>query len=109
MRTRLRFLRLALVCVSLAAAASLAGAATVRGRLMHRNGSPAAGIQVTVSNSGQGRSEPGRSGSDGMFYLYNIKPGKYYLEVWVDPDKAPTVYQLQVTEPYTDVPQISVP
>jgi hypothetical protein len=109
MRIRMRFLGFALLCVSFASMASLACAATVRGRLVHQNDGPAAGIQVTVSNADQGRSEPGRSGSDGMYYLYNIKPGKYYLEVWTDPGKPPTVYQIQVTEPYTDVPQISVP
>jgi hypothetical protein len=110
MKAGLRLLGFALLCMSFASAASLAGAATVRGRLVHQKGGPAAGIQVTVSSPSQGRSEPGRSGSDGIYYLYNIKPGKCYLEVWIDPGKPPTVYQIQVTDkPYTDVPQVTVP
>jgi Carboxypeptidase regulatory-like domain len=87
---------------------ALANAATVRGRLVHSNGYPAAGMAVTVYNQVVGRSSPAYAGRDGMYFLYNIPPGYYYLEVWLNPGK-PIVYQIQVVEPYTDVAQIGVP
>jgi hypothetical protein len=91
-------------------AASLAQAATVRGRLIRRNTSyPAPGIAVTVINSYGVRCSPAYTGADGMYYLFNIPPGPYYLEIWVYPGGAPMVYQIQVYEPYTDMPQIVVP
>jgi hypothetical protein len=87
----------------------LANASTVRGRLVHANGYPAAGVAVTVFNQQLGRSSPAYAGPDGMYYLYNIPAGYYYLEVWIYPGGAPVVYQIQVFEPYTDIPQIGVP
>jgi hypothetical protein len=95
-------------------AASLAHAATVRGRLVHRNNSynngyPAAGIQVTVINSYGVRCSPSTTGADGMWYLFNIPPGPYYLEIWIYPGRAPMAFQIQVYEPNTDIPQIFVP
>jgi hypothetical protein len=94
--------------VLLVVVAQAAGAATVRGRLIHAGNSyPAAGLAVTVYNQGLGRSSPAYSGADGMYYLYNIPPGYYYLEVWIGAQ--PMVYQVQVIEPYVDIPQIIVP
>ena len=87
----------------------LGNAATVRGRLVHANGYPAAGVAVTVSNQQVGRSSPAYAGADGMYYLYNVPPGYYYLEVWIYPGGAPVVYQIQVIDPYTDTAQIGVP
>jgi hypothetical protein len=89
--------------------ATMAGASTVRGRLVHSNGYPAAGVAVTVVNQSVGRSSPAYAGPDGMYYLYNVPPGVYYLEVWVYPGAAPMVYQIQVVEPYTDIPQVGIP
>lgn len=86
-----------------------AHASTVRGRLVHANGSPAAGFAVTVYNPQTGRSSPAHTGPDGMFYLYNVRPGSYYLEVWTAPGGKPVVYQVTVGEPYADVAQIGVP
>jgi hypothetical protein len=90
-------------------AASAAQAATIRGKLFHNNKQAAAGYQVTVSNAQAGRSSPARVGADGMYYIYNIAPGTYDLEVWVPGAASPTVYRINVIEPYTDVPQLSVP
>jgi hypothetical protein len=87
----------------------LASAATVRGRLIHANGYFAAGVAVTVFNPQLGRSSPAYTGPDGMYYLYNVPPGYYNLEIWINPGGAPIVYQIQVGEPYTDIPQIGVP
>src|SRR5437588_22985 len=86
-----------------------ANAATVRGRLVHANGYPAAGVAITVVNQQVGRSSPAYVGPDGMYYLYNIPPGYYYLEVWIYPGAPPQVYQIQVFEPYTDIPPTGVP
>lgn len=85
-------------------------AAALRGRLVHGNGYPAAGIVVTVYNQGIGRSAPTRTGPDGMYYL-QIPAGSYYLEVWINPTPGaqPVVYPIQVGEPYTDIPPIVVP
>jgi hypothetical protein len=46
-----------------------------------------------------------------MYYLYNVPPGGYYLEIWTSRDASvpPTVYPVQVGEPYTDIPVIVVP
>ena len=89
--------------------AGWAGAATVRGRLVHKNGSPAANVEVTVSNAKSGRSAPARTGADGMYYLFNLPAGAGFLEVWVNPGGAPVVYQIQVAESSTDAPQAVVP
>lgn len=100
----------ALTCVLLVSLMVVtANAATVRGRLVHANGYPAAGVAVTVVNQQVGRSSPAYAGPDGMYYLYNIPPGYYYLEVWTYPGAPPQVYQIQVFEPYTDLPPTGVP
>jgi hypothetical protein len=89
--------------------AAAAHAATIRGKLVHKNNQPATGYEVTISNGQAGRSTPARAGADGMYYIYNIAPGAYDLEVWVPGAKAPAVYRINVVEPNTDVPQLSVP
>src|SRR5271157_3336733 len=109
MRIRTRFSRIALCGLFLVLTAVFAHAATVRGRLVNPKGYPAAGIAVTVSNPQMGRSSPTHTGADGMYYIFNIPPGSYYLEIWIRPGGAPAVYQIKVVEPYTDIPQIGVP
>ena len=43
-----------------------------------------------------------------MYYLYNIPPGVYTLEVWVP--NSPMSYQIQVDgQAYTDIAPIRVP
>jgi len=100
-------LRLA-VSLALALAAALAHAASVRGLLVHQNGKPATGVAVTVSDHKSFRSAPAHVGADGMYYIFNIPAGQYYLEVWVNP-QTPTVYQVTVSEPNTDMPKVTVP
>jgi hypothetical protein len=45
-----------------------------------------------------------------MYYLQNVPPGTYNLEIWVstDPRVSPVVYVIEVVDPYTDVPPILV-
>src|ERR1019366_7197277 len=77
-----------------------ATAATVRGQLIlyAPNGQqyPAGGFTVTIYNQYAGRLSPAYSGPDGM----------YYLEIWKPQNPTPTVYPIQVVEPYTDIPPI---
>jgi hypothetical protein len=83
----------------------------VRGRLFRViNGGSfrAPGIALTVFSPQMGRSSPAYSGPDGMYYLYNIPPGVYTLEVWVP--NSPMSYQIQVDgQAYTDIAPIRVP
>jgi hypothetical protein len=114
MKIGLRFSNFALygLVTVLATGWSFAGPtprATVRGRLVHKNGTPAAGILVTVSNQQSARSAPAHTGVKGMYYLPNITPGKDYLEIWINPGGKPLIYQVDVVAPSTDLPQITVP
>jgi hypothetical protein len=43
-----------------------------------------------------------------MYYLNNIRPGIYTLEVWTGAGAAPRSYPIQVRDPYTDLPQIQL-
>ena len=95
-------------CVALAVASMAAHAASVRGQLVNRSGQPVAGVTVTISDHKNYRSAPASAGKDGMYYLYNIPAGQYYLEVWVNP-KTPQLYQVTVAEPSTDMPRVVVP
>lgn len=88
-------------------------AATVRGRLDRRDGYgrnyAAAYVSVTLFNSQLGRSAPAYTGSDGMYYFYNVPPGFYTLEIWLSPGKA-LVYRIQVyDQPYTDISPLLIP
>ncbi|HXZ33465.1 MAG TPA: hypothetical protein VEH30_14385 [Terriglobales bacterium] len=105
--------RLMPLCLILLFAGQTVSAAVVRGRLDHTypNGAryPAAGVAVTIYNPKYGRSSTYYAGPDGMYYLQNVPAGPNYLEVWTrDPRAAPTVYPIQVAEPYTDIPPIVV-
>src|SRR6266446_4878099 len=106
--------RLAICLVFALAIGESADAASVRGRLNHAypNGQTVSGIgfAVTVFRGDIGRSAPAYSGQDGMYYLYNIPPGTYNLEIWTsrDPRVPPTVYVIVVSEPNTDIPPIYV-
>ncbi len=95
--------------VLLAVSTAAHAAATVRGKLVHdKDKSAAAGYRVTVMKD-NARTTPARVGPDGMYYIYDVLPGPYQLEIWVPNTAAPVVYKIQVVEPYTDVPQIAVP
>lgn len=81
---------------------------TVRGQLLRNGQFPAAGIQVTLYSASFGRSSPSVTGSDGMYYQYNVPFGDYYLEIWVA--TPPVAYPVQITGyPYHDLPRLPVP
>jgi hypothetical protein len=113
MKTRILFFKIALcglLTVLVAESAHAAApVATVRGRLVHKNGTPAAAVTVTISTQQALRSAPAHTGTDGWYYLANITPGQDYLEIWTTPGGKPTIYRIQVTAPSTGVPQITVP
>lgn len=74
-----------------------AHAATVRGKLNRVTKSgvyPALGVSVTVSSPSTGRSYPAYTDKSGFFYLYNIPPGTYTLEVGVT--KPPRLWTIHV-------------
>ena len=82
---------------------------TVRGQLLRADQSPAPGVQVTLNHTQFGRSSPATTGNDGMYYLYNVPYGGYYLEVWL-PNRPPLVYQVSIgTFPYSDLPRVALP
>ncbi|HEX5484294.1 MAG TPA: hypothetical protein VFZ08_16880 [Terriglobia bacterium] len=89
-----------------------AQSATVRGRLdrRDRNGQRYAAIYVPVTlyNQQKGRSRFAYSDVQGMYYLYNVPPDDYYLEVWTSKDH-PVRYPIRVTDPTTDIPAILLP
>jgi hypothetical protein len=81
---------------------------TVRGQLLRSDQSPAPGIQVTLYSAPSGRSLPAYTGNDGMYYLYNVPFGDFYLEVWVS--NPPQAYPVQITGyPFHDLPRLPVP
>lgn len=100
-----------LFCV---AVVSSANAATVRGRLDRLDGYgrhyPAPYITVTVSN--QQTKRTAHTDVQGMYYIPNVPPGKYTLEIWRsrDPKQRPMVFSIVVyNRPYSDVAPIVVP
>jgi hypothetical protein len=107
MTRRATLLRMLMCCAALAVASMAAHAASVRGQVLRQNGQSAEGITITISDHKSYRSPPARAGNDGMYYLFNIPAGQYYLEVWVNP-QTPTVYQVTVSEPNTDMPRVTV-
>lgn len=96
------------------ATTAYAYAGTVRGRLDRRDAQgrdyPAASVGVTLTNDRGVRSSPAYTGSDGMYYLYNVPPGTYLLEIWVHPNRDPIRYTVQVSnQSLTDIPVIVIP
>jgi hypothetical protein len=93
--------------------AAVVEASTVRGRLDRQNQYgryPAAGVPVSVYRPDLGQSAMSWTGEDGMYYLYNIPPGNYVLQIWVYPNNPPVTYNITVfNQPYTDIPPILIP
>jgi hypothetical protein len=106
--THQSFLVCALVCrMAFGLTATGVEAATVEGKLLHRDNTPAARISVTLANN-QGRTAPVQSDTNGSYMLYNIPAGEYYLEVWVDPRK-PQTDRVTIHEPSTTLRTEAVP
>lgn len=101
-----------LLFVLLFVAQASAYAGTVRGMLLRRDGYgkqyAAPYVKVSLNNQARGRSALAYSGTDGMYYLYNVPPGDYLLEIWT-PTKL-LRYKISVSnERYTDIAQIQIP
>jgi hypothetical protein len=63
---------------------------------------------VAVFSNMIGRSSPTYAGSDGFYYIYNVPPGQYVLEVWNAP--TPMTFTLVVPAvPYFDIAPLQVP
>jgi hypothetical protein len=84
----------------------------VRGKL-YRVGSggteiPAAGIGVSLNNPQRGASATAYSGSDGLYYIYNVPPGRYVLEVRISKSEI-LKYDIEAKDQkYTDIGPIRV-
>ncbi len=99
---------LAVLLILLSASCFVAQAALVRGRLL-RGQNTAPGVAVTVWCQAYGRSQPSYSGMDGMYYMPNVPPGQYTLEIWAIPNRPPMTFVIYVNEPGFDVNPIYVP
>jgi len=105
-----------LMFVALCATAAAAHqTTTVRGRI-DRVGAdghphPAPYLTVTLRTPDTGhRTDPSYTGRDGMYYIYGVAPGTYYLEVRVLPLGALYTYRIEArSQPYTDVAPLVVP
>ena len=107
MKTRTLIL-IAIVSAAFWFAPSSNAQTTVRGQLLRNGQVPAAGIQVTIFSPTFGRSSPSMTGMDGMYYLYNVPFGNYYLEIWVS--TPPQSYPVQIAGyPFHDLPRLPVP
>ena len=104
-------LRYGVLLVFIAAAVTLAGAAVVRGRLVHQNQVPATGLLVTVYNPNSKRTVPVHTDANGAYYIPNVSAGNYCLEIWTatGPGAKPIEYSIRVDEPYTDVATKVIP
>ena len=107
-RSRITTLVVAALIVLTGVAIGAGGGSTVRGRLVRPDNYPAAGIEITLANREIGRSPRSFSGTDGMYYIRNVPPGNYQLELWVG--KSPMTYNVSVGGgEYTDIAPIVVP
>ena len=100
----------AVMMIAIAVAQAIAAAGTVRGQLYRMvNGKRvgANGIAVRLNNPKQGPSSSVYTNTEGMYFLYNIPPGQYTLEVTI----AKNVKKYQITvenKPYTDIAPIEI-
>lgn len=86
----------------------------MRGKVVRggpRGDYPAQGVAVTLvaADPRLGESAKAYSSSEGLYYLYNVPPGRYSLQVWVTPR---SVIQVPVNVgrgPLTDVRPVRVP
>lgn len=89
------------------------GGTTVRGRLIRiaRDGRqyPAPGIMVRLYSPQMGPSAPSYSDNTGMYYLMNVPPGLYTLEVWLNREDVRRYNVVARPQQYSDVPPIAVP
>lgn len=96
----------------LASFANTVSAENVRGRLdgVGPYGVyPVSRVAVTLFSQAAGRSSPAYSDYQGMYYIYNVPPGDYTLEVWAG-GAQPMIFDIFVipNRPVTDIAPIRV-
>lgn len=100
---------LAVMVLGLATAHALAVNSTVRGqiyRMVNGKRVGANGIAVRLNHPKRGPSSAVYTNSEGMYFLYNIPPDQYTLEVTITPKN---IKKFQITvenKPYTDIAPI---
>jgi hypothetical protein len=105
-------LGLASLCIAARASAGVEQS-TVRGKIDRRTPSkvaPAQYIRVTLYREDTKEKMPeAYTGSDGIYYIRNVPPGTYILQVWLSTDKLYKSYRINVeAAPYTDIQTISI-
>lgn len=86
-------------------------AQTVRGRLLRWTpyGSyPASYVAVTLFSPRMGRSAPAYSTPEGFYFLYNVPPGQYVLEVWAYQVPSTNHVVVSPNQPLTDIAPITI-
>jgi len=99
----------ALILAALVTVHALAAASTVRGqiyRMVNGKRVGANGIAVRLNHPQRGPSSLVYTNNDGMYFLYNIPPGQYTLEVTIT-QKNVKKFQITVeNKAYTDIAPI---
>lgn len=99
------FLLLALVMF-----ASAVDAQTVRGRIDRSTSYgvyPAIQVPVTLFSMQRGRSAPAYTSREGFYYLYNVPPGQYVLEIWAY-NRPVTIPVSVYNQPFNDIPPVTI-
>lgn len=113
MRTNSNIHHLVMSCVFvLASFANTVCAENVRGRLDgygQYGAYPVPRVAVTLFSQTFGRTSPAYSDYQGMYYIYNVPPGPYTLEVWIGGPQ-PMIFNIYVTPnlQVTDIAPIRV-
>lgn len=85
-------------------------AQTVRGQLIRATPYgpyPAPYVAVTLYSDRIGRSAPAYTSPDGFYFLYNVPPGQYVLEIWTS--NIPVTSRVIVApQPLTDIAPVTV-
>jgi hypothetical protein len=86
---------------------------TVRGRIDRRTTTgtvPASYVRVTLYREDTKEKMPEvYTGNDGIYYIRNVPPGTYILQVWLSAEKLYKSYRINVEDtPYTDIQTISI-
>ena len=86
-----------------------ADAASVHGQLTFASdGSPAPYVAVRLNSNSKGASEFAYSGADGRYFIRNVPPGDYQLEVWRGGRVVLTI-PITVREPDSAIELVRVP
>ena len=86
-------------------------ASTVQGkvyRLIKDKQVPANGIAVRLNHAKKGPSSYSYSNNEGLYYLYNIPPDQYTLEVTAGPKNILKFAIKVLDKPYTDIAPIKI-